>query len=190
MTTVDLEPTEAPTKASGSSWRTAAWWRERLVGTCWIGLGFLWLFVATWALRLGEPLLITWVITAVLPMLLVAAWPVVVIAGLLRRRALLAAALATLLLQVVVAWPMFSHLAKDTHQGRYRVASLNLFVDNDDLGHTARDLRAVRADILLVQEFTPQAQAAFRQAGLSSGFRHRIEHHNQCRADQQRIRSG
>jgi endonuclease/exonuclease/phosphatase (EEP) superfamily protein YafD len=152
-------------------------WTGGLVVCCWSGLAFLWLVIAIWALRLGEHLTVVWAITAGLHLLLLAAWVVLILAVALRRWALAGAAVATVAVQLFVAWPMAPRRQAPPGPGRrVHLASANLYVDNADPDAAARDLMADPPDILVVQELTPAVATALRRHGLARRFPHRVEH--------------
>ncbi|MFJ9079556.1 endonuclease/exonuclease/phosphatase family protein [Streptomyces sp. NPDC102278] len=88
----------------------------------------------------------------------------VLLAGALWRRS--AAAVVALLLPVVTWLSLFGGLLFDTSQpgGDLTVVSHNVNAENPDPAGTARDLAASGAELVALQEMTPQATGAYRQA--------------------------
>jgi vancomycin resistance protein VanJ len=87
----------------------------------------------------------------------------VLLAGALWRRS--AAAVAALLLPVMVWLNLFGGLLGDkSHPGSdLTVASHNVSADNPDPAGTARDLAASGADVLALEEITPQARGTYEK---------------------------
>lgn len=165
--------------------RSGSGWRGRLHLYAWAVLTLLWLVLAAWLLRLGEAVTVVWALSAGLHLVLLTAWPVLAVGVLLRRRPLAIAAAVTVLAQLAVAWPLLPWPHRLDDIGRpLHIASLNAYVDNQDLDRAARQLVDEAPDVLVVQEFTFHAQAAFRRAGFSTVFPHRIEHPNAGTAGQ------
>lgn len=151
-------------------------WTTRILGLAWIGLAGLWVAIAAWALRVGEAVAVTWEVLAMLHLLLLAAWPILGVGLAMRRWRLVAAAVATIGAQLVVVWPMIPWSSGYTGPGtEVSIASLNAYVDNPSLDDAAREVRAARPDILVVQEFTPSTMVAFEQVGLTATYEHHIE---------------
>ena len=86
------------------------------------------------------------------------------LAGALWRRS--ASALAALLLPVTVWLHLFGGMLSDKSHagGDLTVASHNVGADNPDPVGTARDLVACGAQVLALEEITPQAQGAYEKA--------------------------
>ncbi|RPF31081.1 endonuclease/exonuclease/phosphatase family protein [Streptomyces sp. TLI_185] len=93
----------------------------------------------------------------------------VLLAWALWRRS--ASAVAALLLPVTVWLYLFGGMLSDkSHAGSYlTVASHNVGADNPDPAGTARDLVASGADVLALEEITPQAQGAYEK-GLAKAY--------------------
>lgn len=156
--------------------RDKAWWLDRLEACAWIVLIVLWTVIAVWVVRLGEPTSLGWVVMSGVHLLLLAAWPVAIVGLVLRRRALAGAAIATIAVQLVVAWPLLPHPGDDDARGKpITIGSWNAFVDNDQLDEAAQQLADDPPDVLVLQEFTPGAKAAFRRAGLETTYPYRID---------------
>jgi vancomycin resistance protein VanJ len=87
----------------------------------------------------------------------------VLLAGALLRRS--ASAVAALLLPVMVWLNLFGGLLSDKSQpgSDLTVASHNVNADNPDPVGTARDLAASGADVLALQELTPQARGTYEK---------------------------
>ena len=87
----------------------------------------------------------------------------VLLAGALWRRS--ASAVAALLLPVMVWLNLFGGLLSDkSHPGSdLTVASHNVGADNPDPAGTARDLAASGADVLALEELTPQATGTYEK---------------------------
>ncbi|MEO3751871.1 endonuclease/exonuclease/phosphatase family protein [Streptomyces sp. B6B3] len=87
----------------------------------------------------------------------------VLLAGALWRRS--ASAVTALLLPVLVWLNLFGGLLVDKSQpgGDLTVASHNVGADNADPAGTARDLAASGADLLALQELTPQASGTYER---------------------------
>ncbi|WP_425245337.1 endonuclease/exonuclease/phosphatase family protein [Streptomyces sp. NEAU-NA10] len=93
----------------------------------------------------------------------------VLLAGALRRRS--ASAVVALLLPVTVWLSLFGGLLRDKSRpgGDLVVASHNVGADNPDPTGTARDLAASGADVLALEEITPQAKPLYEQ-GLAKTY--------------------
>ena len=93
----------------------------------------------------------------------------VLLAGSLWRRS--ASAVAALLLPVTVWLYLFGGMLSDkSHAGSdLTVASHNVGADNPDPAGTARDLVASGADVLALEEITPQAQGTYEK-GLAKAY--------------------
>jgi vancomycin resistance protein VanJ len=95
----------------------------------------------------------------------------VLLAGALWRRS--ASAVAALLLPVVVWLNLFGGLLGDKSQPGHdlTVASHNVGADNPDPVGTARDLAASGADVLALEELTPQARGTYEKE-LAKAYRY------------------
>ncbi|MGW7412000.1 endonuclease/exonuclease/phosphatase family protein [Streptomyces sp. NPDC054863] len=95
----------------------------------------------------------------------------VLLAGALRRRS--ATAVAALLLPVTVWLSLFGGLLGDKSHpgGDLTVASHNVGADNPDPAGTARDLAASGADVLALEEITPQAKPQYEKE-LAKAYPH------------------
>ncbi|MFC8515961.1 endonuclease/exonuclease/phosphatase family protein [Streptomyces sp. NPDC057257] len=93
------------------------------------------------------------------------------LAGALWRRS--AVAVLALLLPVIVWLNLFGGLLTDKSHagGDLIVASHNVGADNPDPSGTARDLAASGADVLALEELTPQATVAYEKA-LATTYRY------------------
>ncbi|HEY4700797.1 MAG TPA: endonuclease/exonuclease/phosphatase family protein, partial [Streptosporangiaceae bacterium] len=93
----------------------------------------------------------------------------VLLAGALRRRS--ASALAALLLPAVVWLHLFGGVLSDKSRpgGFLTVASENVNAGNPDPAGSARDLAASGADVLALEELTPQA-AGMYEKGLAKAY--------------------
>ncbi|WP_432168015.1 endonuclease/exonuclease/phosphatase family protein [Streptomyces sp. bgisy031] len=95
----------------------------------------------------------------------------VLLAGALRRRS--ASAVVALLLPVTVWLNLFGGLLSDKSHpgGELTVASHNVGADNPDPVGTARDLAASGADVLALEELTPQARGTYEKE-LAKAYPH------------------
>ncbi|MFI6693669.1 endonuclease/exonuclease/phosphatase family protein [Streptomyces sp. NPDC050433] len=95
----------------------------------------------------------------------------VLLVGALRRRS--AAAVAALLLPVLVWLNLFGPLLADKSRagGDLTVVSHNVGADNPDPVGTARDLAASGADVLALEEITPQAKPLYEKE-LATAYPH------------------
>jgi vancomycin resistance protein VanJ len=93
----------------------------------------------------------------------------VLLAGALRRRS--ASALAALALSAVVWLHLFGGVLADKSRpgGFLTVASENVDAGNPDPASTARDLAACGADVLALEELTPQAAGTYEK-GLAKAY--------------------
>ncbi|WP_344398613.1 endonuclease/exonuclease/phosphatase family protein [Streptomyces longisporus] len=93
----------------------------------------------------------------------------VLLAGALWRRS--ASAVAALLLPVTVWLHLFGGMLSDKSHagGDLTVASHNVSADNPDPAGTARDLVASGADVLALEEITPQARGVYEK-GLAKAY--------------------
>jgi vancomycin resistance protein VanJ len=93
----------------------------------------------------------------------------VLLAGALRRRS--ASALAALALSAVVWLHLFGGVLADKSRpgGFLTVASENVDAGNPDPASTARDLAASGADVLALEELTPQAAGTYEK-GLAKAY--------------------
>jgi len=150
------------------------WWAAR-ADLGWIVLALLWVLLAVWLLRLGESTTIGWALGAGLHLVLFAAWPVALLAVLVRRRVLAGAALATIAVHLLVSAPLLPLGSDESPAGpQVTVGSWNAFVDNDDPDAAARILADDPPDVLVLQELTPETERALRGAGLLRRYPHRV----------------
>lgn len=98
--------------------------------------------------------------------------PVVLVGALLRRSA---SALVALLLPVTVWLVLFGGLLGDRSHpgGDLTVAGHNVGADNPDPAGTARALAASGADVLALEEITPQARGVYERE-LATAFPHHV----------------
>jgi vancomycin resistance protein VanJ len=97
----------------------------------------------------------------------------VLLAGALWRRS--ACAVAALLLPVTVWLNLFGGLLTDRSDGDgdLTVATHNVGAGNPDPAGTARDLAALGADVLALEELTPEARGAYEE-GLAGAYPHHV----------------
>ncbi|MFI2671583.1 endonuclease/exonuclease/phosphatase family protein [Streptomyces albidoflavus] len=102
------------------------------------------------------------------------ALPVLLVAGLVRRSA---TALIALLLPAVVWLNLFGGLVTDKSAtgGDLTVATHNVNADNPDPAATARDVAASGADVVALEELSPEAVPAFREALAATYPHHAVE---------------
>lgn len=102
------------------------------------------------------------------------ALPVLLVAGLVRRSA---TALIALLLPSVVWLNLFGGLVTDKSAtgGDLTVATHNVNADNPDPAATARDVAASGADVVALEELSPGAVPAFREALATTYPHHAVE---------------
>ena len=110
------------------------------------------------------------------PLVLVLAWVGLLIS--LLQGAWLTAALAAVL--AVYHLGLVYRLARRraapgwvTHAPTTTLALANVYIDNDEMGESARQLVAVNADIVVIVETTPAFRAAFDRVGGSERYPHR-----------------
>lgn len=170
-------PEERAAKAKRERKHDADWWANRIAVIGWAVLTISWLVLGVWLLRLGEATSVVWSITGPLVLGLLVAWPVAVAGLVVRRGGLALAAIATIVVQLVIAWPLLPLGGHDRAGSRpISIGSWNTFADNDQLDAAARELAADRLpDILVFQEYTPAARDAMRRAGIEARYAHRID---------------
>ncbi|MFD6626465.1 endonuclease/exonuclease/phosphatase family protein [Streptomyces diastaticus] len=102
------------------------------------------------------------------------ALPVLLVAGLVRRSA---TALIVLLLPSVVWLNLFGGLVTDKSAtgGDLTVATHNVNADNPDPAATARDVAASGAEVVALEELSPDAVAAYREALAATYPHHAVE---------------
>ncbi|MFF8565027.1 endonuclease/exonuclease/phosphatase family protein [Streptomyces albidoflavus] len=102
------------------------------------------------------------------------ALPVLLVAGLVRRSA---TALIALLVPAVVWLNLFGGLVTDKSAtgGDLTVATHNVNADNPDPAATARDVAASGADVVALEELSPEAVPAFREALATTYPHHAVE---------------
>ncbi|MFD9151894.1 endonuclease/exonuclease/phosphatase family protein [Streptomyces diastaticus] len=102
------------------------------------------------------------------------ALPVLLVAGLVRRSA---TALIALLLPSVVWLNLFGGLVTDKSAtgGDLTVATHNVNADNPDPAATARDVAASGAEVVALEELSPDAVAAYREALAATYPHHAVE---------------
>lgn len=112
---------------------------------------------------------------ALLPVLLLAAYPLLVLAGLLRDRLLVLLALAAVAGHLLVVAPALQRApvpaGADTAP-RLRVVVANAYVANPEPERLGRLLRGLRADVVVLPELTPATLAGLRRAGLTRDLPH------------------
>lgn len=161
--------------------RAAGWARragELLTVAVWTGVAVSGLAVVVWTLRVGESTDAGWAMAAMLPQVLVAAWPVAIVAAILRRWSLVIASAALIVAQLVIAWPVLGTGGPPkatADAARFTVGSVNLFVDNPDVDAAASDVVEAQVDVLAVQELTPAMAAALDRAGVGDRYPYRRE---------------
>jgi len=103
-----------------------------------------------------------------LPLVLLLAWPVLLVAGLRRDRRLGLAAVALVAVHLLVLAPaVVASPAPPPDAPRLRVAVANLYVLNPDPRRTGEALRALALDVLVVPELTAAGLAGLRASGLT-----------------------
>ena len=110
-----------------------------------------------------------------LPLTLLPAYGVLVVAAVLHRRVLAAAACALVVAHLLVIAPALG--AADLPAGaqdapRLRVVTANIFVGNPDFAAAGRALRALRPDVLVVPELPADGLAGLRTSGLLDDLPH------------------
>ncbi|MFD6866098.1 endonuclease/exonuclease/phosphatase family protein [Streptomyces diastaticus] len=102
------------------------------------------------------------------------ALPVLLVAGLVRRSA---TALIVLLLPSVVWLNLFGGLVTDKSAtgGDLTVATHNVNADNPDPAATARDVAASGAEVVALEELSPDAVASYREALAATYPHHAVE---------------
>lgn len=108
--------------------------------------------------------------------LLIAAYPVLLVAALARRRALAMVASALVALQVFdLAGRRCGRRPHPVADGslRLRLVTANLLCSNPDISRLADEIADEDADVVLVQEVTPEVLAVLRRSRLWSAYPHR-----------------
>lgn len=115
-------------------------------------------------------------LVGVLPFVLLASYPLLLLAAILRDRSLGAAALVLIAAQVVLTAPALTaaELPATDEGVRLRVVTANLYVRNPEPEAAARVLRGLRPDILVVPELDAAGYAAFDAAGLLRDLPYRV----------------
>lgn len=113
---------------------------------------------------------------AVLPWVLLAAWPAAMAAFLCRQAAL--GGVAIVLVVTHVAWlsPLVRPAPTAPAPGgvSFRVVTLNLFAPNPQTVAVARRLRSIGADIVFFQELTPRHHRRLAASGALDRFSHAV----------------
>jgi endonuclease/exonuclease/phosphatase (EEP) superfamily protein YafD len=144
------------------TWRKAAYWVGWLVsaGCGWIlfssQLGITWPFVTV----AGQ---------AFAPIVLLAAWPVLVVALACRSRALGAVTVFVCLSHVALVAPLVSRdpqPAWATAAPSISIASANVLFENTPAAESVAALAALDVDVIVLVELTPEWVEAMRSAGL------------------------
>ncbi|WP_431795739.1 endonuclease/exonuclease/phosphatase family protein [Microbacterium enclense] len=108
--------------------------------------------------------------------ILIAAYPIVVFAGLARRRALSVAAGALAVLHIVASVRARGgrrpHPIDDSSLC-FRLVTANLLCSNSDISRLSDEIAAEDADVVLLQEVTPEVLAVLRRSCLWSAYPHR-----------------
>ncbi len=123
----------------------------------------------------NEPLLIG--VQGIGMWLLLPAYPLAVAAAVTRRRALAAVAVALALGNVVWVSDMYrtgTAEAAPAGAATMHLVTANMLVDNPDAAGFAADLRRTGADVITVQEVTPQHLDGMRAAGLLDAYPHQV----------------
>lgn len=111
-----------------------------------------------------------------LPLVLVLAWPIALLALLRRHWSLALAALALVVVQVALVVPALrgeDRPAWASTAPRLRIVVANVYIDNPDFARTARTLLGAHADVIAVLESNPAFLAAFDRAG-GAQYRYRV----------------
>jgi len=130
----------------------------------------------------STPLLI--LIIALTPLLLLGAWIIGVIGLLHRSRGLLLVSLALIVLQVLWSAGEFGRSpaalgsteagAADATMSDIRVATANVLADNDAVGVLFESLAAQRADVVMLQEITPEQLVLLERTASWAQYPHRV----------------
>jgi endonuclease/exonuclease/phosphatase (EEP) superfamily protein YafD len=148
------------------TWRKAAYWFGWLVtaGCSWIllssQLGITWPFVTV----AGQ---------AFAPIVLLAAWPVLVIALVCRSRVLGAATVFVCLSHVALIAPLVTQdpqPAWAVSAPSISIASANVLFENTPTAESVAALAALDVDVIVIVELTPEWVEAMRSAGLLERF--------------------
>lgn len=110
-----------------------------------------------------------------LPVVLLTAWPLLLLAALLRARLLSALAVVAVAGQVVLVLPGLGAArlpAGASTAPRLRVVTANLYVGNREPSAAGVALRALHPDVLVVPELTPAGLAGLRAGGLLDDLPH------------------
>jgi endonuclease/exonuclease/phosphatase (EEP) superfamily protein YafD len=113
----------------------------------------------------------------VLPLALLPAYAVLVVAAALRRWRLVAAAAVLVVAHLLVVAPALTadpRPAGAADVPRLRVVTTNLYVLNPDPAAAGRALRALRPDVLVVPELSAEGLAGLREAGLLVDLPHAV----------------
>ena len=113
---------------------------------------------------------------ALLPWVLLAAWPMAVAAVLHRRWAIAICAACVAVAHVGWSAPLVDTADDATASPNLRILTMNLLATNRRISDVATEIMAVDADVLLLQELTPRNHAALAAAGALDGYRHAVAH--------------
>ncbi len=105
------------------------------------------------------------------------AWPVLL--GALATKRLRLFAVASVIAAVHLAMCLPGAIPRNTADAtaprwRLRVASANLLAGNAEMGALAEELRVIEADVLALEELTPEHVAALERAGVLALYPHRV----------------
>lgn len=116
------------------------------------------------------------VLHALLPWLMLVAWPVAVAGVLHRQWGLAAVAIALVVLHGVWVWPLVAPGESATGPSGpvVRLATLNLYASNPRTADIAAVIRHLDADVVLYQELTPLHHRGLAAAGALDGYPHAV----------------
>ena len=147
----------------------------RLVVDAWIGLAVLAVLVGIWLVRIGESTILVWVVMSGLHLVLLPAWGALAVGVIARRWTLVAAASVIVLVQIGLTWQMLPWRgAPEGLAPEFTIGSLNVYAGNADVDAMAAQVMADPPDVLVLQEFTPDALEALERAGVDEVYPHRI----------------
>ena len=122
----------------------------------------------------GEQGTLVTLLVGLLPLVLLAAWPLLALAAALRDRLLAAGAAVLVLVQGALLAPTLRAAEPAPGGTPLRVVAANLYVLNPDPLAAARVLRDLRPDVLVVSELDGRGRAALEAAGLLDDLPHQL----------------
>jgi len=109
--------------------------------------------------------------------LLIPAYPLALAAGLTRRRALTVVAVVLAVGQVVWMSKLYETgqgVAAPSGSATLHLVTANTLLDNPEMARLAADLAGTGADVILLQEITPEHVTELRAAGLLDDYPHQV----------------